>query len=462
MYKDYKLFQAHARDCLAEAKRARLIRVARQNLESPKLNTKNVSFLRRAVATIGTALMVFLGACGGSPTLGTTLEPQDFGTPQDDFGTSVAANSQGVFVAGWTKGSLDGINLGDFDAFVRRYDGGKLWGKQFGTNSFDTGDAIAVDSVGNSYLIGFTYGALVPNTQVGYSDVYVRKYNGNGVVQWTKQFGTPDFDTSKDVALDSAGNVFVLSSEGNNNFTLRKFSATGTLLLTKSVTDANKPSLTPVALAVDSANNVIVLTNWSNNTVSKGLDVRLYKYTNTLTPVWQKAYSTPNHDNAYDLTTDGSNLYFTLFLNGTGTGYGGRYVKMDSNGTLLFAKQLEPTTTSLSTTLSSITTDGAGNVYIAGYTGGAFTNFVSAGNDDIVVFKYNSAGTRQWVTQFGKDNYGSSGDDQAFGIAVSDAVYVTGYSRGNLLGQPKYNPGTDDDAFLAQVDFSGNIVGIDQ
>jgi hypothetical protein len=170
MYKDYKLVQAHARDCRREAERARLTRAARQNLGSLGPTAKNTLFFRRVVAAVGTAFIVLLVACGQSPVLEMTLGPQDFGTPQDDFGTSVVANSQGVFVAGWTGGSLDGTNQGGFDAFVRRYEGGKVWGKQFGTVVNDHSYFIALDSAGNSYMLGETAGALV-GMSFGGSDV---------------------------------------------------------------------------------------------------------------------------------------------------------------------------------------------------------------------------------------------------------------------------------------------------
>jgi Beta-propeller repeat len=126
--------------------------------------------------------------------------------------------------------------------------------------------------------------------------------------------------------------------------------------------------------------------------------------------------------------------------------------------------RLEPTTTSNNTYPYYMTHDSAGNIYICGQTAGSFKGFTNAGGFDIVVFKYDNVGNRVWLTQLGLDNYGSSDYEYAYGIAVSDAVYVTGFTGGNLLGQPKYGSDPNDaDAYLAQLDINtGIILGVDQ
>jgi Beta-propeller repeat len=418
---------------------------------------------KQLVLLTSIALLVLLTACGQSPNTEVGLEPDDFGTAQLDDGYDVAANARGVFVTGDTAGRLDGNNVGGSDGFVRRYNGGKIWGKQFGTTADDFGYYIDVDTSGNSYVLGDTGGALT-GTSLGGVDVFLQKYNLAGVLQWTKQFGANGDDDAWDVAVDNASNIVVLTSDTADNFNLRTFSSAGVLLQNKAVNDTTKPGLKPDALTVDAQNNVIVLTEWNNG--PQGRDLLLYKYSSTFTPVWQKAYATAFEDVGFSLTTDSAgNIHFILRALSDTLGFGGRYVKMDSNGTVLFTRQLEPALTSNNTAPFDITTDSAGNVYITGVTGGAFKGFTRAGGlYDIVVFKYDSVGTRVWLTQFGQGNYGSSDNDYAYGIAVSDAVYVIGVTYGNLLGQPKYSSDPNDaDAFLAQLNSAtGLILGIDQ
>ncbi len=81
--------------------------------------------------------------------------------------------------------------------------------------------------------------------------------------------------------------------------------------------------------------------------------------------------------------------------------------------------------------ISELATDGEGNVFAAGFTGGKFADDAALGNEDAVIVKLTSAGDRAWVHQFG-----STGDDQAYGVCTDAAgnVYVTGAVAGSFAG----------------------------
>ncbi len=415
-------------------------------------------------------LLFFLAACTKVvqvPAPITELDPVedpifstlDFATPQDDRGYGLAINGNNLYVVGQTTGNLDGTNQGGWDGILRRYNGLKLWGVQFGTKSFDEPIKVATDSSGNVYVVGYTGGPL--GFQVGSIDVFLAKFNKDGELLWGEQFGTKIADLAIDLAIDSNNRIYVLSSEGNKDFVIRKFSSTGQLLKTKSVTLNNRPFLTPIAMAVDGLNNLIILTHWDNSGNSKGTDIRLFKYGSSLNLVWEKAYSTVNDDVAYDITTDSNNnIYFTLNI--AVANKGAYFVKKNSAGNTRYSRRLEYSTTSSDTIPTSITNDSADNIYIAGYTPGSFSGFTNAGSTDIVVFKYNSAGSKKWLSQFGLNNYGSANFDVAFDIVVSSSVYITGYTSGNLLtGSATSYGGTD--AYVSELKKqNGNIVGVDQ
>jgi uncharacterized delta-60 repeat protein len=119
--------------------------------------------------------------------------------------------------------------------------------------------------------------------------------------------------------------------------------------------------------------------------------------------------------------------------------------------------------------ISAITSDAAGNIYVAGYTTGIFTG------SDFLTIKYNSAGVQQWVA-----TYSGPGNDYdaatSIGVDPSGNVIVAGSSYGTMGDEDyatiKYSPsgqqlwvarydGTahDYDAALAlNVDSGGNIV----
>ena len=120
------------------------------------------------------------------------------------FGT-VAVDSDGnAYLAGQAAGSIPGqTGAGDFDACVRKYDaaGNELWTRQFGTPNRDSVRAVAVDASG-VYVAGFvTFGALPGQTAGGGQDAFLRKYDAAGNELWTRQFGTATVDAANGVAV---------------------------------------------------------------------------------------------------------------------------------------------------------------------------------------------------------------------------------------------------------------------
>ena len=95
------------------------------------------------------------------------------------------------------------------DAFVIKFNssGTKQWTKKLGTWQNDLANGVATDPSGNVYVTGGTYGGLDGNTNAGNSDLFVVKYNSSGTKQWTKQLGSSSRDYDYGVATDSSGNV---------------------------------------------------------------------------------------------------------------------------------------------------------------------------------------------------------------------------------------------------------------
>ncbi|MEE1578201.1 MAG: SBBP repeat-containing protein, partial [Deltaproteobacteria bacterium] len=105
----------------------------------------------------------------------------------DDRARGVATDSSGnVYVAGYTKGGLDGnSNSGGSDVFVVKYNssGTKQWTQQLGTSSADSASGVATDSSANVYVTGQTAGGLDGNTNAGSEDLFLVKYNSSGTKQ---------------------------------------------------------------------------------------------------------------------------------------------------------------------------------------------------------------------------------------------------------------------------------------
>jgi len=55
--------------------------------------------------------------------------------------------------------------------------------QQLGTSSYDYGRGVTVDSSDNIYVTGYTQGGLDGNTNSGSNDLFLVKYNSDGVLQ---------------------------------------------------------------------------------------------------------------------------------------------------------------------------------------------------------------------------------------------------------------------------------------
>jgi hypothetical protein len=144
---------------------------------------------------------------------GTVIWTRQFGSTTNDYAFSVAVDSgSAVVVAGYAGSALPGgISAGSADAFVRKYDysGTLLWSVQFGSATIDSAESVVVDGARNVIVAGYTYGALPGQVSAGNRDAFVCKFFSNGILSWTRQFGTSSDDFAQSVAVDAQGNAYV-------------------------------------------------------------------------------------------------------------------------------------------------------------------------------------------------------------------------------------------------------------
>src|SRR4029077_4688115 len=143
-------------------------------------------------------------------------------TPSANFPTTAGAFDT-TFNGGMTFNGLT-------DAFVAKLNpaGSALVYSTFlGGNGGDSGNAIAVDAVGNAYVAGFTastnfpttMGAFRPMFAGGSSDAFVTKLNptGSALVYSTYLGGNAD-ENGQGIAVDTLGNAYVSGWTGSTNF----------------------------------------------------------------------------------------------------------------------------------------------------------------------------------------------------------------------------------------------------
>jgi len=139
----------------------------------------------------------------------------------EDVATAAASDaSGGVYVAGRTKGFIGGSPAGPSsttDVFLLRYDasGALLWARQFGTASNDVPHGATPDGSGGVYLTGYTEGSL-SGTQAGQGDIWVARYDSSGTQLWIRQIGTAGTDRGWAAHTDGSGGAFVVGQTGGS------------------------------------------------------------------------------------------------------------------------------------------------------------------------------------------------------------------------------------------------------
>ena len=114
---------------------------------------------------------------------GNLLWNRQIGTSSADSSEGVATDSDGnVYLSGSTQGTLGEANLGGNDAWVAKYDseGNLLWTEQLGSSEDDDSQGVAVGDNGNVYLTGSTRGDL-DGVNLGNSDAWVAQIDQSSI-----------------------------------------------------------------------------------------------------------------------------------------------------------------------------------------------------------------------------------------------------------------------------------------
>lgn len=147
-----------------------------------------------------------------------------FGSDKEEYAYNHLTDSKGnVYVAGNTAGIMDGKNYGKNDGFLSKIDsqGNTIWTKQFGSAGDENIQWSAIDDSGFIYVTGTTTGVL-DNKNFGKEDLFIAKYNPEGILEWMKQFGSDSTDLPKGICTDLKGDIYVTGMTagklGQNSF----------------------------------------------------------------------------------------------------------------------------------------------------------------------------------------------------------------------------------------------------
>ena len=336
--------------------------------------------------------------------------------------SAVALDGSGnIYVAGFgyeTWGSPIRGFSGVKNAFAAKLDsnGNLIWNTFLGGGGDHSGNAVAVDAVGNVYLTGFsstTWESPVRAFSGGY-DAFAAKLDSSGALTWNTFLGSAGTDHGNGVAVDATGNVFVagfsnvtwgspvLAYSGGDAAFAAKLNSSGELVWNTFLGGGNDSG---TGVAVDASDNVYVV---GSSAATWGSPVRAFSGN-------QDAYA----------------------------------AKLDSSGALTWNTFLG--SSSEADVGAAVALDGSGNVYIAGFsaaTWGSPDRAFSGGYDAFAV-QLNSSGTLNWNAFLGS---GASDFGDALAVDSIGNVYVAGDSSATW-GSPAraYSGGNLFDAFTAKL-----------
>jgi hypothetical protein len=349
---------------------------------------------------------------------------KQFGSLEEDYTLNHVVDKNGnIYVAGKTKGSMDGQNLGENDGYIIKIDSlsNTLWTKQFGTRQNDDVQWSAIDEKGCIYITGITPGSMEGKNK-GKEDIFVVKYNPDGNKVWTRQFGTDSTDMAQGIYADKNGGIYI---------------AGGTMGIMGEK-------------SFGSMDGIIIKINENGE------------------KVYMSQFGTSGNDNAVGISGDGKSLFVA------GTTWGdlgsknqgmidafagsfstdGKPIKFIQFGTDGFDVGLQ------------IISDDKNNLYVGGSTSGNLEQN-QQGEGDCFLTKINSVGEVEWSRQFGTPNHdGVRGIE--FNKKVSDNILISGVMnlppaktflrmydpKGNLLWEKIFLGASGKDASLAD---NGNI-----
>ena len=372
---------------------------------------------------------------------GTHQWSKGFGASQNDYGYGVAVDGSGNAVfTGQFNGTVNFgggplTSAGGSDIFVAKYNlaGGHLWSKRFGSTADDVAYAVAMNGAGDVAITGHFAGTIDfgggPLTLAGTNaDIFVAKFDANGVHQWSRRLGDTQADEGMAIAMDESGNVVVtgnfqgtvdfgggpLTSAGFQDIFVAKYDANGVHQWSRRF--GGLGGEIGNAIALDRFGNVVVTGGFADVvdfgggplTSAGAYDIFLAKYNSSGVHQWSKRFGSTGFDEGYSVAMDRSG-YVAV------TGY--------FDNTVDFGGGPRP----------------------------------SAGNHDIFLAKYDASGVHQWSQRFGDQSYDFG---HAVAMDTQGIVVFTGEFRwtADFGGGPLQTAFNTTDIFLAQ--YAPNVTGV--
>jgi len=303
-------------------------------------------------------------------------------------------------------------------------------------NGNDEASDIAVDSAGNVYVTGYSIGRTTG------PDYYTISYTSGGVQGLSARYDGPahEGDYANAIVVDSSGNVYVTgySYRGmpykHSDYCTLKYDSTRKLVWNAQYDDRRNGNDVATAVAVDNS-GFVYITGRSEDSLTK-TDVKHYDY---YTIKYNASTGRVEWGARYNGSVNGIDEATAIAVDAVGNVYvTGRSL---GNGTGLDYITIKYAPTGgnplWAARYNNINGNDEATAIAVDLLGNVYVTGKSQGNGtglDYVTIKYDTIGIQKWVVRY--NNALANGADEAAAIAVDSAgnVYVTGKSWGNTTG----------------------------
>lgn len=312
-------------------------------------------------------------------------------------------------------------------AWVRTYNGRGNWQ--------DVPCAIALDSAGNVYVTGESYGN---GTSADYATI---KYDSSGTELWIRRYNGSENSTDipGGMVVDRLGSVYVTGASVTSrakgvrsfDFVTIKYNASGKQLWISHYNGAASYQGYTTCIEMDPFGNVYVAGTGRDS--DNKTDYVTIKYDSSGNQLWVRRYdyygNSPNAARAIAVDSYG-NAYVTGASEGSGTNADYATIKYYANGDTAWVRRYNALW-NLDEVAVAIALDPSRNVCVTGYSD-------RGGSPDYVTIKYDSSGNELWVSRY---NGSTNSRDRAYDMTLdgSGNVYVTGQTGLNYA-TVKYDP----------------------
>jgi enterochelin esterase-like enzyme len=311
-----------------------------------------------------------------------------------------------------------------------------------GTAQEERAGGVAVDAAGNVYQALAAGGSVAGQPHAGDKDLVLVKDSPTGTRLWTRSLGTARLERAYGVALDPAGNVVVTGYTNGDLDGAHLNNTTDDVFVVKFDPAGNQTWLRQFGvpavadrgygLATDATGNIYVTGYTRGNLAATNLgdkDVYVAKLGPGGNELWVQQFGSTGEDKGWGVaaTADGIRVGgMTSGAMGAPAGaLDGWVARYDAAGNRTWLRQFG---TAGNEEVWGLTADAAGNTYVAAYSAGSFAGSL-AGDKDIVAARFDPAGTMTWADQLGTDL-----NDKGAAVALDGDgnLYLAGFSDGSL------------------------------